>query len=344
MDRYIDLRSDTVTLPTVEMREAMAGAEVGDDVYRDDPTMSRLEELAARSLGKEAALFVPSGTMGNQLCVMTHIQPGNEIIAGAASHIVHYEAGAAAKLSGAAYALVDNPDHLIYDRDVRRLVRPGGNVHYPKSALLCLENALCDGNVVPLAELKAASDAAHELGLQVHLDGARIFNAALVIGIPVSSIAACADSVMFCVSKGLCAPVGSIVCGTTKFVERARRNRKILGGGMRQAGVLAACGIIAIEKMTGRLRVDHENARLLGERLSEIQGISVNRERIRINMVFWKAEIPGFDGGGFVNFMLKRRIKISDGPEYRFVTHNDVSREDIDTVICALKGYIKSLA
>jgi threonine aldolase len=343
MDRYIDLRSDTVTLPTPEMREAMARAEVGDDVYRDDPTVNRLEELAARTLGKEAALFVPSGTMGNQLCVMTHIRPGNEIIVGAASHIVHYEAGAAAKLSGAAYALVDNPDHFIYGQDVRRLVRPGGNVHYPGTALLCLENALCDGNVVPLAELRAAADAAHELGLKVHLDGARIFNAALALGVPASAIAACADSVMFCVSKGLCAPVGSLVCGTAEFVEKARYNRKILGGGMRQAGVLAACGLIALEKMTGRLSADHENARVLGDRLSEIQGISVNRERIRINMVFWKTEIPGFDGDGLVSFMLKRGIKISEGPEYRFVTHNDVSREDIDTVTSALREYVAGI-
>ena len=343
MERYIDLRSDTVTMPTVEMREAMAAAEVGDDVYGDDPTVKRLEELAAGIMGKEAALFVPSGTMGNQLCIMTHTQPGNEIIAGAASHIVHHEAGAAAKLSGAAYALVDNPDHVIYDRDVRRLVRPGGNVHYPKTALLCLENALCDGNVVSLGDLRAAADTAHELGLAVHLDGARIFNAALALGIPAGGIAACADSVMFCVSKGLCAPVGSLVCGTAEFVERARYNRKILGGGMRQAGVLAACGIIALEKMTGRLAADHENARLLGERLSGIPGISVNREMIRINMVFWRTEIPGFDGGAFVNFMRERGIKISGGPEYRFVTHNDISRQDIDTVVSALRDYIASL-
>jgi threonine aldolase len=345
MDRYIDLRSDTVTMPTAEMREAMAKAEVGDDVYGDDPTMNRLEELAARSIGKEAALFVPSGTMGNQLCVMTHIQPGNEIIAGIASHIVHYEAGAAAKLSGAAYALVDNPDHFIYARDVRRLTRPGGNLHYPKTALLCLENALCDGTVVPLEEMRAASDTARELGLKVHLDGARIFNAALALGVPASSIAACADSVMFCVSKGLCAPVGSLVCGQAEFVEKARYNRKILGGGMRQAGVLAACGLIALEKMTARLQEDHENARLLGDRLSEIPGINVDREKIRINMVFWKTEIPGFDSDAFTAFMLNRRIKIggASGGEYRFVTHNDVFRKDIDTVTTTLREYIGSL-
>jgi threonine aldolase len=282
--------------------------------------------------------------MGNQLCVMTHTRPGNEIIAGAASHIVRSEAGAAAKLSGVAYALVDNPDHMIHPADVRRMVRPGGNVHYPATTLLCLENALGDGNVVPLEELRAAAATARDLGLKVHLDGARIFNAALALGIPARDIAACADSVMFCVSKGLCAPIGSLVCGTAEFVERARYNRKILGGGLRQAGVLAACGIIALEKMTDRLGEDHENARLLGEALAHIPGIRVDRERIRINMVFWSAPVPGFTDAAFRAFMEKRRIKIGGGPEYRFVTHHDVSREDIGTAASAVRDYITSLA
>jgi threonine aldolase len=328
------------------MREAMAAAEVGDDVYGDDPTMNRFEELAARTLGKEGALFVPSGTMGNQLCVMTHIQPGNEIIAAAAGHLIGHEAGAAAKLSGAAYALADNPDHMVHAADIRRLARPGGNIHYPKTALVCLENALSDGNVVPLEEMRAACDTAHELGLKVHLDGARIFNAALALGAPVEALAACADSVMFCVSKGLCAPVGSLVCGSAEFVDRARYNRKILGGAMRQAGVLAACGIVALEKMTRRLHIDHENARYLGGRLAEIPGIQVDREKIRINMVFWKPEIPGFDSGAFTAFMLNRRIKAGGSSEgtYRFVTHNGVSREDIDTAVHALREYTGSLA
>jgi threonine aldolase len=345
MERYIDLRSDTVTRPTAEMREAMKNAEVGDDVYQDDPTMIRFEKLAAEMIGKEAALFVPSGTMGNQLSVMTHILPGNEIIAGEASHVIHYEGGAAARLSGAAYALVNNPNHFIYDRDIRRLVRPAGNPHFPKTALVCLENALCDGNVVPLDLMRAASDTAHELGLTVHLDGARIFNAALALGVPVTELSRCADSVMFCVSKGLCAPVGSLVCGTGEFVERARYNRKILGGGMRQAGVLAACGIIALEKMTTRLHLDHENARYLGDRLAEIPGITVDKEKIRINMVFWKQNVPGFDNEAFMAFMSERRIKTTGirVDEYRFVTHNDITRDDIDTVAAALREYTGGL-
>jgi threonine aldolase len=345
MPSFIDLRSDTVTQPTEEMREAMRKAEVGDDVYHDDPTVNRLEALAAEMMGKEAAMFVSSGTMGNQVSVMTHTQPGNEIIAGLQSHVIHYEGGAAARISGVGYALVDNPNHFIYPGDVRRLIRPQGDPHFPKTALLCLENALCDGNVVPLEDMRAASAAARSLGLKVHLDGARIFNAALALGIKVTDLAACADSVMFCVSKGLCAPVGSLVCGTEEFIHRARANRKILGGGMRQAGVLAACGIVALEKMTKRLHEDHENARYLGDRLAELPGISVDKERIRINMVFWKTSHPAFNPDDFVSFMGKKNIKVSGilTDEYRFVTSNDVSRAAIDKVIQGMKDYINTL-
>jgi threonine aldolase len=345
MPSFIDLRSDTVTQPTEEMREAMRKAEVGDDVYHDDPTVSRLEALAAERMGKEAAMFVPSGTMGNQVSVMTHTRPGNEIIAGLQSHVIHYEGGAAARLSGVGYALADNPNHFIYPGDVRRLVRPGGDPHFPQTALLCLENALCDGNVVPLEDMRAASDTARSLGLKVHLDGARIFNAALALGVKVTDLAACADSVMFCVSKGLCAPVGSLVCGTEEFIRRARINRKILGGGMRQAGVLAACGIVALEKMTRRLHEDHENARYLGDRLAGLPGVSVDKERIRINMVFWKSSNPAFKSDNFVSFMGRKNIKVSGSltDEYRFVTSNDVSRDDIDRVIQGIEEYTGTL-
>jgi threonine aldolase len=342
---FIDLRSDTVTQPTEEMRAAMRDAEVGDDVYHDDPTVNRLEALAAEMMGKEAAMFTASGTMGNQVSVMTHIQPGNEIIAGLQSHVIHYEGGASARLSGAAYALVDNPNHFIYPDDIRRLIRPAGDYHFPKTALLCLENALCDGNVVPLEDMRAASDTARGLGLKVHLDGARIFNAALALEIPAADLAACADSVMFCISKGLCAPVGSLVCGTEEFIHRARANRKILGGGMRQAGVLAACGLVALEKMTKRLPEDHENARYLGDRLAELPGITVDRGRLKINMVFWRAGNPAFKSDDFVSFMYKKNIKVSGTltGEYRFVTSNDVSREAVDTVVQAMGEYIAAL-
>ncbi|MDL2228826.1 threonine aldolase [Treponema sp. OttesenSCG-928-L16] len=345
MSDFIDLRSDTVTQPTEEMRLAMKNAEVGDDVYGDDPTINRLEALAAEMTGKEAALFVASGTMGNQLCVMTHTSPGNEIIAGLQSHVIHYEGGAAARLSGVGYALVDNPDHFIYSEDVRRLMRPAGDPHFPKTRLLCLENALCDGNVVPMDIMRDSSNAARELGLKIHLDGARIFNAALALGVEAKDIASCADSVMFCISKGLCSPVGSLICGTEDFIQRARMNRKILGGGMRQAGVLAACGLVSLEKMTQRLGEDHENARYLGDRLAEIPGITVNKDRIRINMVFWKPEIPGFSQDDFITFMFKNHIKVSgrSGDVYRFVTSNDVPRSAVDRTIEVLKAYIREL-
>jgi threonine aldolase len=327
------------------MREAMAGAEVGDDVYRDDPTVRRLEALATQTLGKEAALFVSSGTQGNQVAIMTHTRLGEEIIAGVQSHIVHYEAGAAARLSGVGYALVDNGDHVIYSEDVRRLVRPS-DIHFPRTSLLCLENALCDGTVVPLKTLRSASEAAWELGLKVHLDGARIFNAALALGTEAKDLAACADSVMFCVSKGLCAPVGSLLCGTGEFIARARQNRKILGGGMRQAGILAAAGIIAIEKMTGRLGEDHENAKYLGKKLAEISGVKVNQERIQINMVFWECVAPGFNSADFVSFFAKKNIKVSGVSReglYRMVTHNGISRSDLDMTAAALREYIAGL-
>jgi threonine aldolase len=345
MHTFIDLRSDTVTRPTGEMREAMQKAEVGDDVYHDDPTVNRLEALAAEMMGKEAAMFVPSGTMGNQVSVMTHTRPGEEIIAGLQSHVIHYEGGAAARISGVGYALVDNPSHFIFPDDVRRLTRPAGDPHFPRTSLLCLENALCDGNVVPLADMRAAASVAHELGLKVHLDGARIFNAALALDTAVTELAACADSVMFCISKGLCAPVGSLVCGTHEFIDRARVNRKILGGGMRQAGVLAACGIVALEKMTKRLREDHENARYLGDRLAEIPGISVDKEKIKINMVFWKPSQPAFRSDDFVAFMLSKNIKVSGtlGDEYRFVTSNDVSRSDIGEVVREVRAYVEKI-
>lgn len=344
--RYIDLRSDTVTMPTQEMRRAMLEAEVGDDVYGDDPTLNRLEAMAAERMGKEAAVFVPTGTMGNQSCIMAHTRHGDEIIVGAQAHIVHYECGAPALLSGVNFALVDNPNHFIYAEDVERLVRPEGDPHFPQTSLVCLENALCDGNVVPLEIMRETADCAHRHGIPVHLDGARIFNAALALGVDVKELADCADSVTFCISKGLCAPVGSLVCGTNAFISRVRRMRKILGGGMRQAGVLAACGIVALEKMTLRLHEDHDNAKYLAQELNKIDGISADLDRVKIDMVFWKANIQGFDSDGFVSFMLKRNIKVYGilVDEYRFVTHNDIRRPDIDAVISCMREYIAGIS
>jgi threonine aldolase len=339
----IDLRSDTVTQPTDEMRKAMAEAVVGDDVYGDDPSVKQLEELAAKMIGKEAALFVPTGTMGNQLSIMTHTKRGNEIILGKNSHIVHYECGAAAVLSQASFCTVDNANGFVYPEDVANGFR-SSDIHFPETGLLCLENALSSGRVVPLEIMKASADEAHKRGIPVHLDGARIFNAALSLGIDAKEIAACCDSVMFCLSKGLCAPVGSILAGSKAFIDKARRNRKILGGGMRQAGVLAAPGIIALEKMTLRLGEDHENAKYLAAKLKALDFVECNPEESEINMVFFNVTKPGFNPSAYINHMMEKNIKVSGETSpgrYRYVTHHGISKKDIDIVVDTLQEILK---
>ena len=338
--RYIDLRSDTVTMPTDEMRKAMAAAPVGDDVYEDDPTIKRLEELAARMAGKEAALFVPSGTMGNQLAIMSHTSYGDEIIVGANSHIVVHEVGAAARLSGVSYAIVDNPDDRIYAKDIIRKIRTD-DIHHPRTGLVCLENALANGTVVPLNIMKEAYETAKANGLPVHTDGARLFNAATALGVDASEVARYTDSIMFCLSKGLCAPVGSMLAGSGEFINRARKHRKLLGGGMRQAGILAAAGIIALEEMAKRLSSDHENAKYMMERLMEIPEISLKPENVQIDMVYFGIKKEDFDAADFTEYLLTNGVKINnDWPlEFRYVTHNDISRDDIDKVIWLMKDY-----
>jgi len=338
--RYIDLRSDTVTMPTDEMRKAMATAPVGDDVYEDDPTIKRLEELAARMAGKEAALFVPSGTMGNQLAIMSHTSYGDEIIVGANSHIVVHEVGAAARLSGVSYAIVDNPDDRIYAKDIIRKIRTD-DIHHPRTGLVCLENALANGTVVPLNIMKETYETAKANGLPVHTDGARLFNAATALGVDASEVARYTDSIMFCLSKGLCAPVGSMLAGSGEFINRARKHRKLLGGGMRQAGILAAAGIIALEEMTKRLSSDHENAKYMMERLMEIPEISLKPENVQIDMVYFGIKKEDFDAADFTEYLLTNGVKINnDWPlEFRYVTHNDISRDDIDKVIGLMKDY-----
>jgi threonine aldolase len=335
----IDLRSDTVTQPTEEMRKAMAEAIVGDDVYGDDPTMNKLEELAAKRLGKEAALFVATGTMGNQLAIMTHTKRGNEIILGKNSHIVHYECGAAAVLSQVSFCTIDNPNHFVYAEDVAKNVR-SSDIHFPETGLLCLENALANGRVVPLEIMKAAADEAHKRNIPVHLDGARIFNAALHLGIDAKEIADCCDSVMFCLSKGLCAPVGSMLVGTKAFIDKARRNRKIFGGGMRQTGVLAAPGIIALEKMTLRLGEDHKNAQYLAQKLQALNFVECDPSESEINMVFFNVNKPGFNPSSYIKHMAEKNIKVSGETSpgrFRYVVHNSISQQDIDVVVASLK-------
>lgn len=337
----IDLRSDTVTKPTLAMREAMANALVGDDVYGDDPTVNELETMAAALLGKEAALFVPSGTFGNQVAIMTHTKRGDEILVGDACHILMHEVGGAAVLSGVQVRTYPTSGGRVDLTKLSGMIR-GEDIHYPDTGLICVENAHSSGGVIPLSEMQAIYELAQERGVPVHLDGARLFNAALALGIPAREMANCCDSVNVCLSKGLCAPVGSLLLGNREFIAKARKNRKLMGGGMRQAGILAAAGILALTEMVPLLKADHDNARYLAGRLEEIETCVVARDRLDINMVFFTLPESTIREEKLVNGLLDAGIKINgteDG-EYRFVTNHDVSAANIDAVIGAMKDLI----
>lgn len=329
--RYIDLRSDTVTRPTLAMRAAMAAAEVGDDVYGDDPTVNELEALAAETLGFEAALFVTSGTMGNQLGIMSQTRRGDEIIAGANSHIFMHEVGAAAVLSGVTVRQVDYPNCIPVPAMVEAAIRPD-DIHEPPTSLICLENALANGRLVPVETMAEIRSIADEHGLNVHLDGARVFNAAAALGVDVKEITRYADSVSCCLSKGLCAPVGAIFAGRAETVKRARKCRKLLGGGMRQAGILAAAGILALKEMPKRLSEDHANAKRLEELLSQIDGVSIDKDSVEINMVFFKLDRSAELKAALPEKMKQHGILINPEElgEFRFVTNNDVSAKDVE--------------
>lgn len=344
MEKWIDLRSDTVTQPTQEMREAMYRAQVGDDVYGDDPTMNELERKAAEMLGKEAALFMASGTMGNAVAVMSHIQRGNEVILSDTAHIVAHEVGGAAVLSQAFIRTLHFKDGLFDAEQIRAAIRDRSNIHYPYTGLICVEEPLATGKVVPLERLQQVYQMAKEENIPVHMDGARIFNAATALGVDVKEIAACTDSVMFCLSKGLCAPVGSMLVGSKEYIERARRNRKMLGGGMRQCGFLAAAGLIALEVMTKRLQEDHDNAKYMAQRLQKMPGVTLDMNSVEINMVFFKLGAPKEVIDSLPEKMLEAGVKINgieDG-EFRFVTTHDTSREDIDRALDAFEKIIKA--
>ncbi len=336
--KFIDLRSDTVTQPTDEMRQAMANAEVGDDVYNDDPTVNMLQELAAKKVGKEAALFVPSGTFGNQLALLTHARRGQEVIIGKNNHIVVHEVGAAAVIPGVQLRTLETINGAMDPKQVEKAIR-SDDIHEPETGLICVENAHGCGNVVSVENIKEIKNIAEKHSIPVHLDGARIFNAAVSLNVDAKEIAACADSVMFCLSKGLAAPVGSILAGDKKFIDRARKNRKLMGGGMRQAGILAAAGIIALEKMTLRLNDDHENAKYFAEELSKLNGVIVKKDRLDIDMIFFEMGDDIIQEKILIEKLFEKNIKISgkeDG-EYRFVTHWEITKEDIDFVINSIK-------
>lgn len=342
-NKKIDLRSDTVTLPTDEMRRAMNNAKVGDDVFQEDPTVNQLEELAAKKVGKEAALFVPSGTMGNLIAVLIHCQRGDEVILEMDSHAYYYEVGGLSAVAGAVPRLIVGDKGILNPQDVKEALREE-NMHYPETTLICLENThnRAGGTIIPPKVTEEICQLAHQRKIAVHLDGARIFNAAVALNVEPALLTKNVDSVMFCLSKGLSAPVGSILAGSKEFIQIARKNRKMLGGGMRQAGILAAAGIVALEKMIERLEEDHKNARILGERLADISRIKVDLETVQTNMVYFDIEGSGKDTYQFLPKLAEYNILGSPRPptKVRFVTHYGISEEDIYTTAKAVKEIV----
>jgi threonine aldolase len=335
----VDLRSDTLTLPTPEMREAMARAEVGDDVWEEDPTVKRLEGMAAERMGKEGGLFVTSGTMGNLVSVVTHTRPGQEIILDLDSHVFNYEVAGAAIIGGVQTRPVATARGFLEPAQVHEAIRPA-NVHIPVTGLVCVENThnRHGGTCCTPEEISAVAAVAHAARVPVHLDGARLFNAAIALRRPAHDFTRDVDSVTFCLSKGLAAPVGSVICGSRDFVARARRMRKMLGGGMRQAGVLAAAGIVALDRMVNRLSEDHANARRLAEGLAKLPGISLDLASVQTNIVIFRVARPtGVDA--LVQGGAARKVKIhAIGPHaIRCVTHKDVDADDIARTLDAFR-------
>lgn len=328
---YIDLRSDTVTWPTEEMRNEMLSAQVGDDVYGDDPTTNRLEQIASQVLNKEAALFVPTGTMGNQLAIFTHISRGDEIIIPEDNHIVVHEAGAASIISGGNLRCLPSKNGMVNLDKVKKTIRFAEDIHEPKTGVICTENAHSTGIVHSLSYMEELYGIAVENNIPVHLDGARIFNAASYLKIDAAKIAKYADSVMFCLSKGLCAPIGSMLAGTKEFIDAARRKRKILGGGMRQVGIIAQAGIIALKKMTKRVSDDRERAIYLAKMLRGIPGVEVHPENVHINMVFLKINKP-IDSVMLIESLKNDGILINppENGNMRLVTHYYTGKAEIE--------------
>ena len=332
--RVIDLRSDTVTLPSDEMRRAIAEAPVGDDVFGEDPSVRRLEAMAAERTGKDAALFVASGTMSNLVAIMSHCGRGDEAIVGSESHILHYEVAGAAGVAGVQLRTVANdPRGGIDPGQVEATIR-GENVHLPATSLLCIENThnRCSGAAISLEQIEALADVAHRHGVRVHIDGARIFNAAIALNTSVAALAAPADSIGFCLSKGLGAPVGSVLCGTAEFIARARKMRKMVGGGMRQAGIIAAAGVYALEHMVERLADDHANAKLLARGIAALPMVELDPESIDTNIVIFG--VRG-DWLGFARSLKQAGVlcTVSAPGRLRLVTHYGIERADIDDAL-----------
>ena len=348
--KFIDFRSDTVTQPTKKMREAMYSAKVGDDVFNDDPTLKELEELAAQMVGKEAALFVPSGVFGNQLAIFTHCQKGDEIIISRDSHIFKNENAALAVIAGVQSLSLTTKKGLLNPDDIESAIRcpidAVGKIHQPKTALLCLENALASGLVVPLELMEKFYNIAKKHDVKVHIDGARVFNAATSLNCDVKEITKYCDSVMFCLSKGLCSPIGSIVAGTKEFIEQARYKRKLMGGGLRQVGVLAACGLISLKEHTKLLGEDHKMAKLLCSKMKDIPEIDVYPEDVQINFCYFNIKVD-VDYHELTAFLKTKGI-LTDlqfkGGLHRLATHYYIREKEVLVFVEAMKEFFASLS
>ncbi len=339
MTRVVELRSDTFTLPTESMRAAMAAAAVGDDVWDEDPTIHRLQERAAEMVGKEASLFVPSGTMGNLCALISHTEPGEEVLVEGESHIFHSEVAGASVVGGLQLRPLESVDGRLEPEQVHRAIREP-DIHQPPTGLLCLENThnRRGGTCLSTSQTEALCAVAHDAGFPVHLDGARVFNAAVALRVDVRELTRPVDSVMFCLSKGLSAPVGSMLAGSKDFIERARRTRKMLGGGMRQAGVLAAAGLCALNEMVDRLAEDHANARRLAEGLRGLPGVDIDVSKVETNMVFGDCR-PPLTATVFIDRCREVGVLLDQASLYRWrmVTHRGVSVEDIDYAVEAVR-------
>ena len=339
--KIIDLRSDTVTRPTPQMREVIASAEVGDDVFGDDPTVNRLQEKVAELLGKEAALFVPSGTMANQVSIKTHTQPGDEVILEANSHVFNYESGAPALLSGATVHTIQGDHGVFTAEQVEAAIRPADH-HFARSRLIVIENThnRAGGTIFPVAQMQRIREVATKQGLSIHLDGARLWNASAATGLDLRAWADLADSVSVCLSKGMGCPVGSLIAGTREFIDRAHRFRKIFGGGMRQAGLLAAAGLYAIENHRERLVEDHRNCRILAEAIAELPGAVVDLDYVQTNILIVELtpQAP-FDGPGFSAAMKEVGVWFlpTAANKVRLVTHLGVSGEDAEEACARIR-------
>jgi len=345
--KTVDLRSDTVTLPTPEMRKAMYEAELGDDVYGEDPTVRRLEEATAARLGKDAALFVASGTMGNLVSLLTHCQRGAEVIMGDESHTFFYEAGGVSVLGGVHVRTVPNlPDGMMDPSAVEEAIR-SPNIHFPRTALICMENThnRCGGTAIHPQDMAKVKRVAEAHGLPIHLDGARIFNAAVALGVDATDIAAQADTVQICFSKGLAAPVGSAIVGPADFIKEALRYRKIVGGGMRQAGVIAAAALVALDTMVDRLAEDHANARTLAELLADIKGLELDLPRVQTNIIKMEVTAPGVAVEKVIEGLRAEGVKINaiDSRHLRAVTHYGIVEDDVRNAGAAMSKVMKSL-